>query len=183
MSSPQASTVEVGAPAKGAAHNFPDPSITLVEFSGEGLGILLAARTERDAVRRRLILKKVAYVRLEQRVWGAMAFPEVWIEQTAEGLFVALDAATGRVFRYPSARRYEVAFLSKDLFECAIQCVKEHKPDPLYELIAVTFATRPAFSIEAGFLVAPDDYAAEPATPSGKDWVPLPPRVEPKPAR
>ena len=172
--SPQAKTPERG---------FPDPSITLVEFSGEGLGILLAAKTERDAANRRLVLKKVAYVRLEQKDWGATGFPEVWIQQDKDGLFLAIEAQSGNIFRHPSRPRYEVAFLSKEIFECSIQCLKEHKPGPLYELAAVTFASRPGFSVESGCLLAPDDYAAENSLPAGKEWMAVPPHFESRPAR
>ena len=176
-----ADTQTTSRPAKPASRTFPDSSITLVEFSGEGLGILLAQKTERDPARRRLVLKKAAYVRLERKDWGAMAFPEVWIEQDHEGLFIAVEAQTGKIFRHPSLRRYEVAFLAPDVFECSIQCLKEKRPEPLYELIAVTFASRPDFSVEAGFLVAPDDYAAEQSQEPPSGWIPLPPRVEMKP--
>ena len=95
-------------------------------------------KTDRDAANRRIVLTKVAYIRLDPRNFGFVAYPEVWIQQNAEGVFFAIEAKTGKNFRFPSRRRYEVGFLGKDIFECAIQCLKEHKIEALYELIAVT---------------------------------------------
>jgi hypothetical protein len=155
---------------------FPDPTLTLVEFS-DALGLLLASRTERDVQNRRLVLKGVGYIRLEPRSWGAAAYPEIWLQQTAAGLFVATDPRTHKVFRHPSRRRYEVAFLSRELFDCAIQCVKDKRVEPLYELLAVSLGNRPGFSVESGCLLAPDDYAAEHNLPSGVQWVDIPPRI------
>jgi hypothetical protein len=173
-------------PAKGDArpenrtdgHRFPDPSLTLVEF-GDALGVLIAGRTEADPAHRRLILKKVAYVRLESDNWGAATFAEAWIQQTPEGLFTVLDPATQKVFRDPSRRRYEVGFMTKDLFDCTIQCLKDRKPGPIYELAVVTFAQRKGFSVVRGGLVAPDDYASERDAVPADRFVPLPPRLSP----
>ncbi len=159
-------------------HTFPDPSLTLVEF-GEALGVLVAGRTEPDPANRRLILKKVAYVRLEPDGWGAATLPEAWIQQNEEGLFMVVDPATGKIFRDPSKRRYEVGFLGKDIFECTIQCLKERKSEPLYELAVITFAKRKGFSMEHGGLMAPDDYAAERHAVSLDQLVPIPPRLNP----
>ena len=165
-------------PANGVTHTFPDPSISLIEFSDQGLCILLAGRTERDTANRRLVLKKVAHVRLGQKDWGGAAFPEIWIQQNKEGLFLAIDPASGKIFRHPSRRRYEIAFLSKDVFECGIQCLKERRIKPLYELLVVAFASRAGFSVEAGCLLAPDDYAAETTFIPADQWVSPPPPVE-----
>lgn len=60
--------------------------MTLVEFSDEGLGVLLAMRTERDAPNRRIVLTKVAYVHLTPRSWGFVAYPEAWVQQNAAGI-------------------------------------------------------------------------------------------------
>ena len=170
---------ETSPQARSTERGFPDPSITLVEFSGEGLGILLAAQTDRDPSNRRLQLKKVAYIRIEQRTWGFSAFPEVWIQQNQEGMFLAVEAQSGRIFRHPSRRRYEIAFLSKEIFEAGIQCLKERMPEPLYELVAVSFGTRPDFSVDSGFLLAPEDYAAEVNyAQSEEQWVPFPMHIE-----
>ncbi|MCL5270348.1 MAG: hypothetical protein M1457_07330 [bacterium] len=163
-----------------ASRTFPDPSITLVEF-GDAAGLLLAQRTERVVDKRRLLLQKVAYVRLEEKTWGISAYPEVWIEQNAEGLFVAIDAATGKVFHDPSRRRYEVAFMSNEIFNLTIQCLKERKAEPIYELMVVSFALRPGFSAEKHGLLAPDDYAAERSAVADNQWVPYPPRFEDAP--
>lgn len=176
----ETSTANIAAAARGESRGFPDPSLTLVEFSGEGLGILLAGVTERDAANRRIVLRKVAYVRIEPSAWGAAAYPEVWIQQDADGIFTAVESQSGKLFRHPSRRRYEVAFLSREIFDCAIQCVKERNVEPLYELVAVTLGQRPEFSIEAGCLLAPDDYAAETAYTTDDKWVAPPPRLEPK---
>lgn len=154
---------------------FPDPSITLIEF-GDGLGVLLAARTERHKEKRRLILKKVAYIRLGSDHWGVTAFPEVWVEQNEQKLFVATEPHTGRFFHDPSRRRYEVAFLSKELFDCAIQCIKDRDPRAIYELVAVTFGTREGFSVENEGLVGPEDYASE--RQAGTQWIPYPTNIE-----
>ena len=162
------------AAAQAAQHTFPDPSITLVEFSDAGLGVLLASRTERDAANRRIVLSKVAYIRLEPKNWGFVALPEVWVGQDAAGVFTATEAKSGKLFRYPSRHRYEVCFLGKDLFDAAIQCLKDRKIEALYELIAVNFGVRPGFSIEAGCLLAPDDYAAEIDMKPDAEWVPTP---------
>jgi hypothetical protein len=106
--------------------------------------------------------------------------PEVWIQQDREGLFLAVDAQSGKIFRHPSRLRYEVAFLSKEIFECSVQCLKERTPASLYELAVVTFAIRPGFGVEAGCLLAPEDYAGETSIEAGQEWVPFPPRIEPK---
>ena len=164
-------------PKAGAGRSFPDPSLALVEF-GDCLGFLITARTERDAPNRRIILKKVAYVRLEPEGWGGTAYPEIHVQQNEEGLFMAVEPRTGKVLRHPSRPRYEIAFISKDIFECAIQCIKERKREPLCELVAVTFGTRQGFSLEAGNLLAPEDYAAErTAVPEDKFLSP-PPRFQ-----
>jgi hypothetical protein len=157
-------------------HTFPDPSLTLIEI-GDAFAVLIAARTEPDPANRRLVLKKVAYVRLESDGWGAAGLPEAWIQQNAEGLFLVVDPVTGRVFREPSRRRYEVGFLSKEIFECTIQCLKDRQPGPIYELAVVTFAKRKGFSFEAGGLLAPDDYAGERGVVPDDQLVPLPPRL------
>lgn len=151
--------------------------MTLVEFSDEGLGVLLAMRTERDAPNRRIVLTKVAYVHLTPRSWGFVAYPEAWVQQNAAGIFVATEPKLAKIFRYPSRQRYEVAFLSKDLFDCAIQCLKERNISALYELIAVTFGTRQGFSIEAGCLLAPDEYSAETALVRDDGYIPRPPAI------
>lgn len=157
---------------------FPDPSITLVEFDRD-LGVLLAGRTEQDAANKRLVLKKVAYVRLGSDQWGASPLPEVHIRQDKEGVFMAYEPQAQKVVRYPSKIRYEVAFLPKDLFDAALQCIKQRDPAPLYELIVVTFGERPGFEVEEGALVAPSDYASlQDRVPQDK-LVPLPPAVEP----
>lgn len=166
-----------------AGHTFPDPAMVLVEFSDQGLGILLAAHTERDPANRRIVLKKVAYIRLEKKGWGAFAFPEIWVQQNQEGLFLALEPRGGKIFRHPSRRRYEVSFLSKELFDCCIQCIKEHAATPIYELLVVLFASRPGFSIESGFLLAPDDYAAETEFTPADQWVATPPQFDSRPDR
>jgi hypothetical protein len=163
-----------GGSSNGKQRTFPEPSLTLVEFS-EALGILIAARTERDASNRRVILKKVGYMRLEPEGWGGTAYPEIHLQQNDAGLFVAVEPRTGKVLRHPSLRRYEVAFISKELFDCAISCLKEHRAEPLYELIAVTFNGRDGFSVDAGCLVAPDDYAAERHAINVDEYLPVPP--------
>ena len=162
------------AQARTAQHTFPDSSLTLVEFSDAGLGVLLASRTDRDAPNRRIVLTKVAYVRLEPKNWGFMAYPEVWVQQDNDGIYTALEPKIGKLFRYPSRRRYEVAFVGKEIFDCAIQCLKDRKIASLYDLIGITFGARPGFSIEAGCLLAPDDYAAEPGAHRDDEWIPFP---------
>jgi len=159
------------------ARTFPEPSLTLVEF-GDALGVLVAARTERDTDHRRIVLKKVGYIRLEPGGWGGTAYPEIHILQNAEGLFVAVEPRTNKILRHPSRRRYEIAFIGKDLFDCAIQCLRERDAEPLAELIAVTFAGRDGFSVEHGCLVAPDDYAAERTAVSEDGLLPTPPRFD-----
>lgn len=161
------------APQEEHKRTFPDPSITLIEF-GDGVGILLAARTERDAANKRVVLKKVGYIRLTPEGWGATACQEAWVGKDDAGIFRAIDAANGKVFRYPSRRRYEVAFISKEVFETAIQCVKEKNPLALYELIAVTFGRREDFSVEEGALVGPDDYSSDPNLVPGDQLIPFP---------
>ena len=158
---------------KVAGYSFPDPSLTIIEF-GDALGLLLASRTERDLANRRLVLKKVGYIRMEPHRWGATAFGEVWIRQNEQGLFVAEESHSGCIFRQPSRRRYEVAFLSREIFDCAIQCLKDRKIEPIYDLICVNFANRQGFSLETGGLLAPDDYAAEPLDLPEDRCVPAP---------
>ena len=155
-------------------NGFPDPSITLIEF-GDHLGLLLAERTERDETNRRLLLKKVAYLRIGAKGMGVVALPEVWIQQTREGIFAAADPTSGQVFRYPSRLRYEVAFLSRAVFDAAVQCLKSRSPGAINDLIVVSFAGRSGFSVEAGCLVGPDDYAAENVNEPPKGWIPFPP--------
>lgn len=154
-------------------HTFPDPSITLIEF-GDGVAILLAARTERDAAKKRVVLKKALYVRLTPEGWGFGASQEVWVGKDDAGIFRAIDAATGKVFRYPTRRRYEVAFISQELFDTAVICVKERNPIPLYELVAVTFGRREDFSVEEGALVGPDDYSSDPNIVPTDQLLPFP---------
>jgi hypothetical protein len=158
---------------------FPDPSLSLIEFA-DGLGLLLAERTERDAANRRLLLKKVAYVRIQDSGWGASACAELWIEQDKDGVFRAVEPKSGRVLRHPSRRRYEVAFLTRDIFECAIQCIKDRQPDPLFDLTLVTFGARDGFGVDRGNLLAPADYADIRQLEAGREWFPPPP-VENKP--
>lgn len=153
--------------------NFPDPSITLIEF-GDHLGLLLADRTERDESNRRLLLKKTAYLRLGADGFGASMFPEVWVQQTPQGVFVAADPASGQVFRFPSRPRYEIAFLSRPVFEAAVQCLRSRSMAAINDLIVVSFAGRSGFSVEAGCLVGPEDYAAESVQEPPKGWVPFP---------
>lgn len=156
---------------------FPDPSLSLIEF-GDALSLLLAERTERDVANRRLILKKVAYIRIKDDGWGVSGYPELWIEQNAEQTFQALEPKTGKILRYPSRRRYEVSFLTRDIFDCAIQCIKERQPDAIYELVLVTFGTREEFSVEANSLVGPGDYATERNLEPGREWLATPPLFE-----
>jgi hypothetical protein len=163
---------------KTEARSFPDPSLTLVEFSGEGLGLLLTAITERDVANRRIVLKKVAYVRLEPKDWVFVALPEFCIQQNPDGVFVAVEAKSGKIFRHPSRRHYELAFLSKELFECCIQCLKDREAGPLFELAAVSLGSKPGFSVESGFLVAPDDYASETTYGQDDNWLAVPPRLK-----
>lgn len=176
--STQPTAVPAAAPAASNAviHTFPEPSLTLVEFNN-ALGLLLASRTERDAPNRRIVLKGVGYIRIEQRGWGAAAYPEIWVQQAQSGLFLAIEPKTQRVFRHPSRRRYEVSFLSRDIFECAVQCIKEKRINPLYELVVITFGTRPDFTVESGCLLAPEDYAAESVMPGNMSWVEYPPKT------
>lgn len=162
---------------KPAQHTFPDPSITLIEF-GDGVGVLLAARTERDAEHKRVVLKKVGYVRLTPEGWGATACQEVWVGKDETGIFRATDAANGKFFRWPTHHRYEVAFLSPELFETAIQCLKDKNPIALYELIAVTFGRREDFSVEEGALVGPDDYSSDPNLDPPDLLLPFPPMIK-----
>jgi hypothetical protein len=157
--------------------NFPGPSMSLIEF-GDALGLLLAARTERNTEKKQIVLKKVAYIRIESASWGAQAFPEIWIQQNKEGLYMAVEAENKRIFPYPSRHRYEVAFLGREIFECAIKCLKEKKITPLYELSVVIFASREGFSTENGYLLAPDSYAAEQPGFSEDKWIPPPPPIE-----
>jgi hypothetical protein len=159
---------------------FPDPSLSLIEFA-DGLGLLVAERTERDAANRRLVLKKVAYVRIQENGWGASAHAELWIEQDKGGGFRAVEPKSGRVLRHPSRRRYEVAFLPRDIFDCAIQCIKDRQPDPLFDLALVTFGAREGFGVEQGNLLAPDDYADVRQLEPGREWFPTPPPIENKP--
>lgn len=164
---------------KPVQHTFPDPSITLIEF-GDGVGVLLAARTERDAVNKRVVLKRVGYVRLTPTEgWGATACQEVWVGKDDAGIFRATDAANGKQFRWPTRRRYEVAFLSPELFETAIQCIKDKNAIALYELIAVTFGRREDFSVEEGALVGPDDYSSDPNLAPPDQLLPFPPLIKP----
>jgi hypothetical protein len=156
-----------------ARPTFPDPSIAIVEF-GDALGLLLAERTERDAANRRLVLKKAVYIHIRQDGWGCTAFPEIWIGQVKDGPFTAVEPKSGKVLRHPSRRRYEVSFLTREIFECAIQCLKERDPKAIYELVLVTFGTREGFSVESGSLLAPEDYADVRDLEAGREWMPLP---------
>lgn len=169
-----AQAAKTGASPQGT---FPDPSITLVEF-GDALGLLLAARTEREPGKRRLILKKVAYLHLRAKSWGYTIYPEVWVEQMDGGVYRAIDAKSKKVFPNPSKRRYEVAFLKKEIFDCAIQCMKSRQVDAIYELIVVTFGKREGFEVEQGALLAPEDYATVTSLDSGEEWVPKPEAIK-----
>ena len=161
-----------------APGSSPDPSVALVEF-GEDLGILLAARTERDTVNRRLVLKKVAYLRIGPQGWGATALPEVWIHQNESGICMAIEPRTGKVFRHPSRLRYEVVFLSPEIFECAVQCLKQQRVEPVYDLIVVAFSSRDGFSVENKGLVGPEGYADERELAGEDQWMPTPSNAEP----
>ncbi len=156
---------------------FPDPSLSLIEF-GDALGLLLAAKTERNLERKQIILKRVAYIRIDSTSWGAQAIPEVWIQQDNEGLYTAIEAKSKKIFRYPSRDRYEMAFLSREIFECAIKCLKEKNMTPLYELCVVIFASRDGFDAENGCLLAPDSYAAERPELDGDQWITTPATFE-----
>jgi hypothetical protein len=168
---PQAAAAGPGAGA--TRQGFPDPSLTLIEFS-DHLGLLMAERTERDETNRRLVLRKVAYIRVGAEGTGVVALPEVWIQQTREGIFAAVDPASGQVFRFPSRLRYEVAFISRALFEATLQCLKSRSTAAINDLIVVNFSGRSGFTVEAGCLVGPDDYAAENVQEPPKGWVPFP---------
>ena len=156
---------------------FPDPSISLIEF-GDALGLLLAAKTERNTERKQIILKKVAYIRIDSTSWGAQAIPEVWIQQDNGGLYTAIEAKSKKIFHCPSRDRYEVAFLTRGIFECAIKCLKEKNITPLYELCVVIFASRDGFDAENGYLLAPSSYAAERPELDGDKWISIPSAVE-----
>lgn len=140
--------------------DFPNPSLTLIEF-GDALGMLIAARTEKDPEHRRLVLKKTGYLRITPNGWGVSGYQEVWIQQNKNGFFLAVEPSTKRVFRHPSRRRYEFGFLSKDVFDCALKNIRERRIQAIYELMVVLFGSRQDFSVEAGGLLAPDDYASE----------------------
>lgn len=168
---PTEQTTQSSAKPKG---NFPDPSITLIEF-GDALGFLLGMQTEKDNTQRRLILRKAAYVRIDESGWGVSGFKEVWIQQNKTGIFLAIDAATRKAFRYPSKRHYEFGFLSKDVFACAAETIKQGQVQALLELLLVVFGDRPDFSVEGGGLLGPEDYAAETALLNSDQMVPLPP--------
>lgn len=171
MADPQQTTVPGRAPVK---HTFPDPSLTMVEF-GDALGILLAERTERDTANRRIVLKKVAYIRFQEDGWGGVGLTEIWVEQDRNELFHAIEPKSGKVLRYPSRRRYEVAFLSREIFDCAIQCLRERQAESIYELVVVNFGTREGFSVEGGNLLTPEDYASERQPIDGVQWLDTPP--------
>ncbi len=164
-------------PVTAAARGVPDPSITLIEF-GDGIGVLLAARTERDNEHKRVVLKKVAYIRLTPEGWGATALPEAWVGKGEDGIYRAMDAANGKLFRWPTRRLYEFAFISAEIFETAIQCMKDKNPVALYELVAVTFGTHKDFSVEEGALVGPDDYSSDPNLASPDLLLPFPPVIK-----
>ena len=74
---------------------------------------------------------------------------------------MAVDPTTHRTFPYPSRRHYEFSFLNGEIFDCAVENLKERRIQPIYELLVVTFGNRPNFSVEEGGLVGPEDYAAE----------------------
>ena len=154
-------------------HGFPGPAVTLVEFA-DNLGLLFASQTEQDTARRRVVLKKVAYIRISSNGWGGTAFPEVWIEQSASGTYQARETKTGAIFQHPSRRQYEVVFLSRDIFDMAIQCLKQRNLVPLLELVMVTFSTCEGFELDSGALVGPDDYAALREIPPKAQWIPPP---------
>lgn len=168
---PAAQTAAAGAKQ---GPTFPDPSITLIEF-GDALGLLLATRTERDPENRRIVLSRVAHVRLERRGWGASPYPTVYVEQLPDGLYRAVEAQSKRIFPYPSRRRYEVGFISKDIFEAAVNCLKQRTIGPVYDLVAVTFGSRPDFDIEYGCLLGPEDYASEKSLEPPLQWTSPPP--------
>ena len=129
----------------------------------------------RDTANRRLALHNGAYIRLQEHGWSAAAYPELWIEQTKDGVFRAVEPKSGNILRYPSRRRYEVSFLTHDIFDCAIECLKEKQSKPLYELVVVTFGNREGFIVDAGNLLAPDDYASVRELEPGRQWFPTPP--------
>lgn len=150
-----------------------EPSLAIVEFD-LALGMLLSERTERDVPNRRLVLKKVAYIRIMENDWGVAAIPEIWIGQTRGGNFTAVEPKSGRILRHPSHKLYEVATLKREIFDCAIQCLKDRDPRAIYELAVVTFGSREGFSVESGSLLAPDDYAAVRELEPGREWMPPP---------
>jgi hypothetical protein len=139
----------------------PDPSLTVIEVV-DCYGLLLAESCHEDALGQ-FHLTAVTWVRLEHPVFSeplTRGFDDVLLYREASGLFVAQDAASGKLLPHPSHQPYCVVFVSNEDYQTMLAALQEPSASALTELAGQSIRNLPGFSFDGVEFTAPADYAA-----------------------
>jgi hypothetical protein len=148
---------EVG---KAVATGLGDPSITLIE-GGPAIGVLIAEGCHEDSYSGRLFLDRVTWVRGDESVRALRDFAAVCLYRAEQGVWMAEEAGSGRLFPRPSRLPYRVVFIPAEDYRVLMGHKAGGDTAAIFEYGRRRFGGLPGFRLEEQRLVPPDLYAAE----------------------
>jgi hypothetical protein len=148
-----------------------DPSLTLVE-SGPAIGVLIAEGCHEDSFSGRLFLDRVTWARGDESVRALRDFACVSLYRAEQGVWVAEETGTGRLFPRPSHLPYRVVFIpARDYRDLMCHTVAGDVA-AIFAYTRTRFGQLPDFRLQEQKLVAPEGYAAAgKEIPAGREYV------------
>ena len=135
-----------------------EASITLIE-NDTAFSVLLADSVRPGEKHSDIVLENVTLFRARGKKWARTKFAEVCIHHNEEGIWLAEDVQSGRLFHEPSQVPYHMIFISRRDYASLIQSLKGERPRTVFEYTQKKFGGLPGFSHETDVLVTPMGYA------------------------
>jgi hypothetical protein len=148
-----------------------EPSITLVEV-GPALGVLIAEGCHEDSYSGRLFLDRVSWARGDESVRVVRDFACVCLYRAEQGVWVAEEAGSGRLFPQPSRLPYRVVFIPAEDYHVLMGHKAREDTEAIFAYTRTRFSGLPGFRLQEQRLVPLEDYAAAgQEIPPGRKYV------------
>ncbi len=162
--------IHPGTGAGAVATALGEPSITVIE-SGPALGVLVADSCHEDSYTGRLFLDRVTWVRGDEAVRALRDFRCVCLTRAEQGVWIAEEVATGRLFPRPSRVPYRVVFIGQGEYEELLRHRTAGDAKAIFAYARSRFAGLPGFRLDEQRLVCPPGYAAEEGASMAREFV------------
>lgn len=142
-----------------------EPCLVLIR-NDDAFGLLIANGVQGEADGG-LILERTNWFRVQGSEWTVTTLDRVALRFGRQGIWMAIDDASGRLLPQPSRRAYHVIFIAEDEQLALARALAFHDGKRVFAIAQEHFGRLPGFDFADGVLISPRDYATAPIAETG----------------